>query len=188
LSFKYYEAIEGFVASPQEENNDEESSHASIGNQDTFERQVYEENVDDMRIQASITSPLHESQSLICYTPFQDFVFYDASYGNLEKENLIEKPIFHKEHDNKEIENIDALLHVERHKWDISCCYLDGDPIYDIDDDGSKEKIIDFWSCGQPNTFRECETYFIVQEQPCHLTSKIDLQVHKGGFHDKITT
>jgi hypothetical protein len=111
-----------------------------------------------MRIQASITSPPHESKGLICYTPFQDFEFYDTSFSNLEKENLMEKPLFDEEHDNKEIENIDALLHIERHKWDISCFYFDGDPIYDTDDDGSKDKIADFWSCGQPNTIRECET------------------------------
>jgi hypothetical protein len=100
----------------------------------------------------------------------------------------MEKPLFDEEHDNKEIENIDALLHIERHKWDISCFYFDGDPIYDTDDDGSKDKIADFWSCGQPNTIKECETYFMMHEQPCHPTNKVDLQVHKGGFHGQMTS
>jgi hypothetical protein len=67
-------------------------------------------------IQASIPFPPHESKGLICYTPFQDFEFYDTSFSNLEKENLMDKPLFDEEHDNKEIENIDSLLHIERHK------------------------------------------------------------------------
>jgi hypothetical protein len=41
----------------KKKNDDEESSHASIGNQETFEGQVYEENLDDKSIQASIPSP-----------------------------------------------------------------------------------------------------------------------------------
>jgi hypothetical protein len=98
-SLEYDEAIEDFVASPQEENNDEEYSHASIGNQDTFERQIYEENIDDISIQASITYLLHESKGLICYNHFQYFEFYDTSFSNLEKENLMEKPLFDEKHD-----------------------------------------------------------------------------------------
>jgi hypothetical protein len=58
-----------------------------------------------------------------------------------KKENLMEKPLFDEEHDNKEIENIDALLHIERQKWDISCFYFDGDPIYDTDDDVLKIRL-----------------------------------------------
>jgi hypothetical protein len=50
---------------------------------------------------------------LICYTPFQDFEFYDNYFRNLEKENLMEKPLIDEEHDNKDIENIDAFVHVE---------------------------------------------------------------------------
>jgi hypothetical protein len=69
----------------------------------------------------------------------------------------MEKPLIDEEHDNKDIENIDAFVHVEICKWDVSCFYFDGDPIYDIDDDGSKHEIADLWSCGQPNTINECK-------------------------------
>jgi hypothetical protein len=48
-----------------------------------------------------------------------------------------------------------------------------------------KMKIAYFWSCGQPNKIRECETYFMMHEKPCHPTNKIDLQVHKGVFMAK---
>jgi hypothetical protein len=106
----------------------------------------------------------------------------------LENENLMEKPLFDKDYANKEIGNIDALLHIERHKWDISCFYFDGDTFYDRHDDGSKDIIVYFWSCGQPKTIRECETHFMMHEQPCHLRNKDDLQVHHGGFHGKMTT
>jgi hypothetical protein len=44
LSLEDDEFIEDFVA---EENDDEEPSHASTGNQDTFEDQVCEEDLDD---------------------------------------------------------------------------------------------------------------------------------------------
>jgi hypothetical protein len=71
-------------------------SHASIGNQ---------KNLDDKIMQSSISSSLHKSKGLICYTPFQDFEFYDTSFRNLERENLMEKPLFDEEYDNKEIDN-----------------------------------------------------------------------------------
>jgi hypothetical protein len=34
---------------------------------------------------------------------------------------------------NDVIENIDEFIHVGRHKWDVICFGLDGDPIYDIE-------------------------------------------------------
>jgi hypothetical protein len=62
-------------------------------------------------------------------------------FSILEEESIMEEPLFDEENDDKEIENIDALLHIERHKWDISCFYFDGDPIYNTDDDGFKDKL-----------------------------------------------
>jgi hypothetical protein len=48
--------------------------------------------------------------------------------------------LFDEEHDDHEIENIYDILKIKRHKWDMSCFYFDGDPIYDIDDD-TRDKI-----------------------------------------------
>jgi hypothetical protein len=62
----------------------------------------------------------------------------------LEEEILIQKHLFDEENDDKEIENIDALLCIERHKWDTSCFYFDGDPIYNTDDDVFKDRIAYF--------------------------------------------
>jgi hypothetical protein len=68
----------------------------------------------------------------------------------LEEENLIKKPLFDEEHDENYIENIDSLLHIKRHKWDtIFFLYFHEDPIYDMDNDGFKDKIAHLWSCGQ---------------------------------------
>jgi hypothetical protein len=53
----------------------------------------------------------------------------------LEKENYIDEK--HNSHD------IDALFHIERHRWDINCFHFDRDPIYDIDDDSSRLKNAD---------------------------------------------
>jgi hypothetical protein len=44
---------------------------------------------------------------------------------------------FNEEHDDHTIENIDDILHIRNHKWDISRFIFYGDPIYDIDDDSS---------------------------------------------------
>jgi hypothetical protein len=56
----------------------------------------------------------HERKGLICYSPFQDLEFHETSFSYLEEENLMEEPSFDEENDDKEIENIDALLHIER--------------------------------------------------------------------------
>jgi hypothetical protein len=54
-------------------------------------------------------------------TPFQVLEFYDAYFNDLEKEELVEKPYdlinlsLVKEHD-RESENIDDFLHIERNK------------------------------------------------------------------------
>jgi hypothetical protein len=104
ISLEDDEFIEYFIAS------DKESSHASIRNQDTFEDQVCEENLDEKIIQEFSSSLPQESKGLICYTHFQDFEFYDTYFSNLEEENIMGKPLFDEELDNREIENIDTLL------------------------------------------------------------------------------
>jgi len=60
----------------------------------------------------------------------------------------MERPLFDEEHGNKEIEDVKDCLHIERHKWDIWFFYFDGDPIYDIHDDGFEDKIVHLWSFG----------------------------------------
>jgi hypothetical protein len=82
-------------------------------------------------------------------------------------------PSFDEEHDDHEIENIDDFFHIERHRWDMHCFHFDGDPIYDTDDDGSRVKIANFWSYGQPNIMKECENYFMMHEQ--HIFSLMEL-------------
>jgi hypothetical protein len=56
------------------------------------------------------------------FTPFQFFEFCDASFDDLESEELLKKPLdlvnflFDEEHDDHEIENIYDLLNIKRHK------------------------------------------------------------------------
>jgi len=84
-----------------------------------------------VRAQPSI-SLSHEDKFLVSCGPFQIFEFCDSSF---EKSlDLVNFP-FDEEHDGHKIGNIDNVLHIERHKWDISCFYFDGDPICNIDDD-----------------------------------------------------
>lgn len=40
---------------------------------------------------------------------------------------------------------------VERNRSDKNYFHFDGDPIYNTDDDVSKDKIADFWSLGKPH-------------------------------------
>jgi hypothetical protein len=142
--------------SHQVHEEEQEQPHESI------EEDEFDEDLDVESIQASI-SPPHEDKGLVSCTPFQVFEFYDASFDDLESEEFLEKPLdlvnfsFDEEHDGHEIENIDDLLHIERHKWDISCFHFDGDPIYDIDDD-SRVKIAELLPLEQPslaNAFSE---------------------------------
>jgi len=67
-----------------------------------------------------------------------------VSFDYLEKDKFVEKPLdlvnssFDEKHDGHEIENIfniDDLLHIQRHRWDISCFHFYGELIYDTDDD-----------------------------------------------------
>jgi hypothetical protein len=70
---------------------------------------------------------------MITCTPFQVFDLCNASFNDLESEELVGKPLdlvsFSLD------ENINDLLRIEMNKWDMSCYYFDGDLIYDIDDD-----------------------------------------------------
>jgi hypothetical protein len=59
----------------------------------------------------------------------------------LENEEFLGEPLdaedslSNKEHDDC----IDDFVHIGRHRWDKSCFYFDGDPIYDVND-GSRIK------------------------------------------------
>jgi len=86
-----------------------------IKNQYTFEGKIYEENLYEKRIQAFISSTPQESKGFICYSPFQDFEFHDTPFSSLEEESLMEEHLFDEENDEKEIDNFDSLLHIERH-------------------------------------------------------------------------
>jgi hypothetical protein len=61
---------------------------------------------------------------------------------------------FNEEHDDHTIENIDDILHIRNHKWDISCFHFDGDPIYDIDNDSSI-KIAELFPFGTTIIFQK---------------------------------
>jgi hypothetical protein len=58
-----------------------------------------------------------------------------VSFDDLEKEEFVKKPLdlanvsFDDEYDGHKNENIDDLLHIQRHKWDISRFHFHGDPI-----------------------------------------------------------
>jgi hypothetical protein len=64
---------------------------------------------------------------------------------------------------------------IERKKWDTSSFYFDGNPIYNIDDDGFKDRIAYLCSRGELNIVMECKADFTMQEQPCHPTNEDDL-------------
>jgi hypothetical protein len=66
---------------------------------------------------------------------------YDASFHDLESQEVLEEPLdvvsfsSNKEHDDC----IDDFIHVGRRRWDVSCFYFDGDPLYE-DDNGPRIK------------------------------------------------
>jgi hypothetical protein len=76
------------------------------------------------------------------------FYFHETSFRNLEEEKKLEKLLFYEKNDDKEIDNIASLFHIERHKCDISCFHFYGDPIYDTSDDSFKDNISYLWSFG----------------------------------------
>jgi hypothetical protein len=52
-----------------------------------------------------------------------------------------------------------TFLHIERHKWDMSCFHFDGDPIYDIDDD-SRVKSAELFPLEQPSFSENFHDHF----------------------------
>jgi hypothetical protein len=67
-----------------------------------LEDHVYEEDIDDKSIQSSIHSPLHQSQGLMCSSPFQDLNFHETSFNNdLEEEKIMEEPSIDEENDDE---------------------------------------------------------------------------------------
>jgi hypothetical protein len=97
-----------------------------------LEEEDFDEDLDVESIQVS-SPPPHGDKGMVSCTPFQFFEFCDASFDDLESEEFLEKPLnlvdfsSDEEYDDHEIENIDDLLHIKRHKWDISCFHYDGD-------------------------------------------------------------
>ena len=82
---------------------------------------------------------------MVTCTPFQNFKSCDASFNDFEGEKFkgfVDFPSFDEKHDGLNIGNIDDLFHIERYRWDISCFYFDGDPIYDTDDDYGIEIVL----------------------------------------------
>jgi hypothetical protein len=96
---------------------------------------------DEDEVTQASSPPSHEDENMVSCTLFQAFDSYDASFHDLESQEVLEEPLdvvsfsSNKEHDDC----IDDFIHVGRRRWDVSCFYFDGDPLYE-DDNGPRIK------------------------------------------------
>jgi hypothetical protein len=100
---------------------------------------------------------LHEAKCLVSHTPFQISEFSDESFGELEREVFVEKPLENEKnssviipscdetenHYSHENEDISTLFVIGKHIWNGNCLYFDRNPIYDTNSESSKAEFSD---------------------------------------------
>jgi hypothetical protein len=77
---------------------------------------------DENEVTQASSPPSHEDENMVSCTLFQAFDSYDASFHDLESQEVLEEPLdvvsfsSNKEHDDC----IDDFIHVGRRRWDVS--------------------------------------------------------------------
>jgi hypothetical protein len=93
-----------------------------------------------VKIAKKLFSYPYEVEDSISYTPCQDIELIDPSSDYVEgvsdEGGLVDSPSFHKTEDDLNVEGFDDLFYIGGSKWNMTCFYFDGDPIYDTENEG----------------------------------------------------